>query len=465
MEVNENTVVESEFLTKKMMPLFWKYCLFALGGIGFQAVACIGNGIFVGNGIGPLGLASISVISPFWLVSVGLWGMFGLGGSSLAAIKLGNGDTEGAKRVYASTMLFVFVFCVIVDVIILLNLDAVLTFMGATPEILPMIRSYVFPWLFGHPFCIVASVATFFTFVAERPMAVSFTLNIPAIISILLEYYLIFVAKVGLVGSAMTWVLAVGSAILLVPYLQMTNSVFKLNASHLKIDLGLVKEACKIGFVMFIIQIATIVSTIMINNLIIRNGGTELDLASYAILNAYIAYILTVLTQCFTSSIQPIASYNLGARKYGRMADVIKIGVVQGSLIVIAILGLEFLLSNHIITFFAGPVPPLVEATKSTMKILLPLFAFGNVAAIASAYFASTKRNRLAILNGITKVFIFLVPLLLILPHIYGLKGVWMAMPGADLFAFLVALVCIVREYKRLRAMQNAESYQQDPIA
>ncbi|MBR0597312.1 MATE family efflux transporter [Sinanaerobacter chloroacetimidivorans] len=458
MEVKENNVVESEFLTKKMTSLFWKYCLYSLGGIGFQAVACIGNGIFVGNGIGPLGLASISVIAPFWLISVGLWGMFGLGGSSLAAIKLGNGDVEGAKKVYASTMIFVFLFCVIVDAIVLLNLDAVLTFMGATPEILPMIRSYVFPWLFGHPFCIVASVATFFAFVAERPRAVSFALNIPAIVSIALEYYFIFVMKTGLVGSAITWVIAVGCAIILVPYLQLTNSVFKLNASHLKINFSLVLESCKIGFVLFILQVAAIVSTIMINNLIISNGGTELDLASYAILNAYVAYILIVLTQCFTSAIQPIASYNLGAGKYSRMADVIKIGMVQGSLIVLAILTFEFLMSDHIIGFFAGGFVPLVEATKATMMIMLPLFAFGNLAAIVSGYFAATKNIKLATLNGVTKSFVFLVPLLLILPNFFGLKGVWLAMPGSDLLAFIVALICVVREYKKLRSMQNMES-------
>lgn len=451
---SENTYV-SEFGTKKISSLFWKYSMFGLFGLAFQGISAIFNGIFVGNGIGPLGLATISIIVPFWLTTVGLFGLFAIGGSTLAAIKLGEGDPAGARKVYGSVIMFSIYFSIILAIVVLLNLEAILIFLGATPEVLPMAKAYTIPFMIGNPFAIVGTTTYYFTRAAERPVAAALCYNIPAIAVIFIEYVCIFKLGMGMEAPGTLWPIAVGSSSLLLIYLQFSKTPFKLTVSDFKVDLSIVKECAKIGFVMFIIQVASMVATIIINNLLIKYGGNELHLAAFGIINAYMAYILMVFSNAFITGIQPIASFNIGARKYKRVAELVRIGIIQSFIVIGVIWAIEFIFAEQVVSTFVGPVPPLVEVTKSAMLIYLSLFAIGNISSIISGYFAAVQRNGLAILNGIARIIIFAVPFLFILPNIFGLNGIWMAQPVADLLSFAVAMICIVKEYKRLINMEE----------
>jgi len=452
----EKTVTTvSEFESKSITRLFWKYSLFALAGMTLQMCSTVADGFFVGNGIGPVGMGAIGIIVPFWIVAVSFFNLFGVGGSILAAIKLGNGDKEGARAVYGSTIVFSFLFAIIVAGIVLLNIDGILVSLGATPEILPSAKAYAVPYLIGIPFCVVGTVAYYFTRLAERPLAAAIGYMGPAIISIIVEYILIFKLHIGMAGSAIPWIICVGMSVLLIPYLQIVDPLFKLNASDFKIKFSLVSEGCKIGFALFIVNIATIFSTIIINNLIAKYGDPSLYIPVFAIINAYLAYILMLVTVSFIQGIQPIVSYNYGAKLFSRVRELIKVGIVQSSIFIILVMAIVFIFPTQIVTFFIGPVPPLVDATVATMKIFLILYAFGNVSQIVSGYFMAVEKNGLAILNGIARIIIFAVPLLFILPNFFGLNGIWMAQPGADTLSFILALVCILGEYKKLKAMET----------
>lgn len=447
----------SEFESKSITSLFWKYSLFALAGMLVQMVGTVTDGFFVGNGIGPVGMGAISIIVPFWTVSVAFFSLFGIGGSILGAIKLGNGDKEGARDVYGSIVVFSAIFSILVAVIILLNLDRVLITLGATPEILPTARTYATIFMIGNPFCVIGCVGYYFTRVAERPLAASISFIVPCIIAIFMEYYIIFHTNAGIMGSALSWIITVGAPTYLLIYLQFSNTPFKFKVSDFRINFRLVYESCKIGFAMFIIQICTIVSTIIINNLIAKYGDPSLFIPAFGIMNAYMAYILMVITTAFITGIQPIAGYNIGAKLYSRVRQLIKVGVVQSTVVIIAVMVLVFAFAVPIATFFAGPVPPLVDATVHAMKIFLVLYALGNVSQIVSGYFMAVEKNSLAILNGVARIILFAVPLLFILPNFFGLDGIWGAQPGADLLAFILAVICILHEYKQLGKMKDGQ--------
>jgi Na+-driven multidrug efflux pump len=454
-EINAvNVSIESEFGTKSVISLFWKYSLFALAGLAFQALGVVADGFFVGNGIGPIGLATISIALPFIVITIATFLLFGVGSSTLAAIKLGNGDIEGAREVYGNVIIFTFLISVVVQVIVFLNLNSILTLFGATTDVLPGARTYTIPFMLGFPLYIAGNTAYSFTRLAERPLIASVILITGGILAIIVEYYIIFVLKLGILGSSVAAICALGITIFFVPYLQFSNTVFKLRMSDLKINFGIIKEIVKTGFAIFLVQISSIFSTIIINNLILKHGIPELHIAAFGIINAYIAYILVVLTAAFVTGIQPISSYNMGARLYTRVATLIKVGITQSTAALITIMVLVFIFADQIVTFFAGPVPELVTATKEAMKIYLLLYALGNVTQIVSGYYMAVEKAGLAILNGLARVVIFAIPLLLILPDIFGLKGIWMAQPGADALSFILALVCIFGENKRLMKLE-----------
>lgn len=447
---------ESEFTTKKIPVLFWKYSIFAFAGMFFQFLTVFFDGTFVGNGVGPLGLAAVSIIVPFWTFGLALIMLFGVGASTVAAIKLGNGDVGGARLVYGKLILFAFFFSLILSIIIMVCLNSVLTALGAAEEVLPAARAYMIPFLIGFPFYVAGTVAYLFTRVAEKPFIATLAYTVPAVISILLEYFMIFKWDFGMTGSGIAYVICTASTAFLVPYLQ-TKTVFKIKSTDFKIDWKTTLGCTKIGFPQFAINIATAINTIIVNNMILRYGGTPMETAIFGIINAYIAFIFVTVTNSFCQGIQPIASYNIGAKQYPRVASLIKVGVTQSTLILIATTAIVFLAADPIIRLFVGPDPEFNGAVKAVMMVFLLLFAFGNVSQVASAYFISVEKIGLAILNGIARILIFAVPLLLILPRIFGLSGIWMAQPGADALAFILAVICLVREYRRLTAATPGE--------
>ena len=459
MEIDkEGYLIESnsEFKNMRMTPLFWKYTLSAFAGFALVGVSVIADGFFVGNGVGPSGLAAIGIIVPFWTVTVALTGFFGIGASTIAAIMLGEGNKEGARKVYGSVMTFSLYFSVILAVVLLANVHSVLSALGATKEIMPFAKAYAVPFLVGAPACIVGGIAYYFGRVDEKPIASAIAYMVPSVICMVSEYYMIFIMKIGIKGSSIAWILCAGLCILLIPYFQFTKATFKLKASDfIHIDLKTVWESMKIGFTYFAIQVCTTLSTIIINNLIVVYGGGELEIAAFSIINAYIAYILTLVSTSFIGGIQPIASYNTGAKLYERVAQLLKISSIQTTIILVALVLSVFIFANPIIKFFAGPTPDLISVTKSIMMIFLLLYAFGNLSQLVAGYYMATEKNGLALLNGMARIIIFAVPLFFILPKTFGLTGIWMAQPIADALSFLLALLLIFREYRRLKTLGN----------
>lgn len=140
-------ISENEFGTKNITPLFWKYSLFAFAGLLLPSASVIADGIFVGNGIGAIGLATIGVINPFWVTTVAI--------------------------------------------IALLNAEKILVFLGATPEVLPAAMDYAVPFLTGLPFSITGSVSYYFARVDGQPLPAALGYMLPAIIAIVLEFLMI----------------------------------------------------------------------------------------------------------------------------------------------------------------------------------------------------------------------------------------------------------------------------------
>jgi Na+-driven multidrug efflux pump len=389
-----------------------------------------------------------------WATASALFNLFGIGGSSLAAIRLGVGDKEGAREVYGSMLIFTFLFTVILAIILYLLLNPILHLFGCTPAVLPSARIYATIFLIGLPICAVGQIGYYFTRVAERPFIASLALIIPAIVSITFEYIGIFRLKWGIAASSLAGEICIGTTILLIFYLQCGKTIFRVRPSDLKINFKLVYESCKIGFPLAVIMFSGIFSTGLVNNLIIQNGGGELHLAAYGIIGGYFVYDFNLFTLAFITGMQPIVSYNYGAKLYARVRKLIKIGIVQSSIFIVALLVIVFIFSRPIVSFFTGPDPELLNVTISAMVIWMSLYAFGNISQVISGYFMAIERIWLALLNAVARMTVILIPILFITTHFFGLQGVWMAQPVADSLAFLLAMVCIIGEYKRLKNVE-----------
>ena len=447
---NDALTMDSELLTKPMTGLFWKYSVLALVGILFSCLAVILDGFFMGNGVGEMALAAIAVAVSFMYFAMGLSSMLGIGATTVAGIKLGDGDEEGARDVYGTILVFGLIVSVVVGALCLIFMKPLLTLLGATSDIYPYAADYAKVFFAMLPTCVLGQIAYYFCRLAEKPTPAAIFFVAGGLGAIVVEYILVFKCHWGTAASAWDFVIGLAATIFLIPYLQCTKNVFKLSARNLKMNFKYVAETIRIGFPMFLLQFCPMITTAVINNQIVAQGGSDLHIAAFGIFNAYIVYVMNAIVTGFTAGMQPIASVCYGAKASGRVRSLIRTGMVQSFLAILVIEILVMVFANPLVQFFAGGAGELADITVSALRIYIVLFAFGSIATLAGGYYISIDKIGLALINSTTRVVIFCVPLLFILPKIIGLNGVWAAQPVADALAFVLAAVCIVKEYKRL---------------
>lgn len=441
----------TEFLTRGMTGLFWKYALLALVGMVISNIAVILDGYFMGNGVGEMALASIAIVISLMYLCMATLNMIGVGASTLAGIKIGAGDEEGAREVYGSTLVFTALVTIIFSMIALIFCDPILRFLGATDTILPYARDYALIFFVFFPLCVLGQVAYFFCRVAGKPRPAAIVFTLAGICAIVVEYFLVFHFHWGTSASAVDFVIGIAGTSPLLIYLQKKQGIFVLAKRHLRINKSFTWQTLKIGFPMFLFNFCPMITTVVINRQLITYGGNDLHLAAFGIFNAYIVYVLNCITNSFAAGLQPIASVNLGAKCYGRLQSLIKVGVVQSFIALLVLQIIVYIFARPFVGFFAGNSAELVDITVQAMRFFIIVYAFGNAATLVGGYFISVEKNLLALINSTTRVLIFAVPMLFIIPKFLGLNGVWIAQPFADVLACIVAVACIAHELKVLR--------------
>lgn len=456
MSEERNLNESKELLNRGITKLFWKYGLMACAGVGFSCLAVILDGIMIGNGVGELALGAIGVCVTMMYFAMGLCAMLGVGASTLAGIKLGQGQSHEAKDIYGTVLLFGLIVSVIISVVCIVSVNPLLRFLGATDAILPYARSYALVFFSCLPLSVLGQIAYYFCRLAEKPRMAMIFFIASGIGAIIAEYVLIFKMGVATAASAVSFVTGIAGTIFLVPYLQGTKNPFQLSKENLKLRADYLWESIKIGFPMMLFNFCPLITTVIINREIIAYGGTDLHIAAFGIFNAYITYVMNGLVSGgLTLGIQPIASVNYGAGENGRLKKLLKVGVIQ-SFIVLLVLELVVLLAAEpIVAIFAGGASELTDITVSAMRIYILAFAFGSVATLVGGYYIAIENSKLAILNSTTRVLIFAVPMLFLIPKLFGLKGVWMAQPFADILACIVAAVCMAIELKRISKQEH----------
>jgi len=281
-------------------------------------------------------------------------------------------------------------------------------------------------------------------------------LTVPALVAIMVEYFCIFKWHLGIASSAISFGLCVGSWSLIgIYFLINRKTVFKMKLSDFKLDFRKILGINKTGFASFIIQVVFAVVAIVINNLL-GVYGKPVDIAAFGIINAYLLYIFSIfVTLGFTLGLQPIVSFNYGARQFARVRECLTVSIKYTIGTMAVLTALLFAFAHQVVSFFAGDAPDLVAATQADMKIYLLLFALGGISFLVSGYYQAIEHNGKAIFNGCTRNIIFIIPLLFILPKFLGVTGIWAAQPIADALSFAVAMFLVYNEIKRLKQLEN----------
>lgn len=444
---------ERELGTKPVAGLFVKYSVLTLIGMLAQGIMVICEGIIIGRGLGENGMACVGLIMPLEYLMLALGGFFAIGVSTLAAMKLGDGDEAGARKVYGQGLWFSTIAIIIIAVVIFIFAGPVASLLGATPDLHSSIVMFIRIFMVGYPFCIIGHVVVYMARVDEKPSIATWAMTLSAILALIWLYASVFIFKFGIAGCAGYYASSIGIwGLFLLYFIFSKKTIFKAHMADLKFDKDIIADIVKIGFPYLLVQASTSVFTIVLNNFLGKFGG-ELDIAAFAVINGYIVYILMMITQSTTGGLQPIASYNYGAKMYDRVISLIKVGI-GGNVLAVYVLGIIFMIfATPVCTLFIGAGSELIPLAAKYTRVIVSCTALGLTANLMSGYFQAVERVVESTVLGICRYIIFGIPAIFIMANVLGITGVWFSQPVSDCLSFALSLILAGMELKRLKKM------------
>ena len=309
----------------------------------------------------------------------------------------------------------------------------------------------------GYPFCVIGHIVVYMARVDEKPAIATWAMTSSAVIALAWLYVSTYILKLGIPGGAVYYSISIGIWGLFILYFIFSkNTLLKIRKEDLHFDKNLIMEIMKIGFPFLLVQASSTVFGIVINNFL-GAYGTPMDLAAYAVINGYVIYILMMITQAVTGGMQPIASFNLGEKMYGRIRQLIKVSMI-GNVLVVGVFTLAFYMGAHVVCdVFCGDAA-LVEVAVPALRMAIICSALGLCANVMSCYFQYVERVVPSTFLGICRYILFCIPIMLVLTRTFGVNGVWYSLPVADILAFAAAAVMAVYEMKRLRNMEGKKN-------
>lgn len=437
---------------EKISRLLWNFSLPAITGMVVNAFYNVIDSIFVGRGVGEIGLAAVTIAFPVMIVLMGLGMLVGVGAAAVISLRLGEKKEQEAERILGNAFTLSMIFSIAFTTGVLLFLDPILIVLGAAPEVLPYARDFTKVIVLGSIFMYVGFGLNNIVRAEGNPkMAMSTTL-ISAGLNIVLNPLFIFTFNLGISGSALATVVSQGvSSGWILTYFLRGKSRLKLRKGNFALDKKIVLSIFKIGMSPFLMQIASSMTTVLFNFTLLRYSG-ELAVASIGIINR-IGMLMLMPIMGISQGLQPIIGYNYGAGNYSRVIKALKMAIYAATLFsTLGFLAIQ-IFDKEIIMLFNNN-PELVLLGSEAMRINLCMLPVIGFQIIGANYFQAVGKAGYAIVLSMSRQLLILIPLLLLLPMILGLNGVWLASPISDFSAALLTGLFLFWELRKLSQMQ-----------
>ncbi|MGB3161744.1 MAG: MATE family efflux transporter [Carnobacterium sp.] len=437
--------------TEKISSLLLEFSVPAVIGMFVNAVYNIVDRIFIGNApeLGSLGLAAASITYPITLVMIAFGLLVGVGGATRFSISLGRKETEKAQHYLGNGVSLAIIAGLLFTTLGNIFLEPILRNIGASDAVLPYASEYLSIILYGAVFQCLAMCMNNFSRADGNPRISMISLMIGAIFNIIFDYILIIQLGWGMKGAAYA---TIGGQFLSViwqlAYFTSKRSNVRLTLRNMKLKLTYVKEILTTGIPAFLLQIANSILNIILNATLVKYGG-DVAISVAGIITSASTLIIMMISG-ITQGLQPIISYNTGAGKVDRVKEALKLASVAAFLITTTgFLVIQFF-PEFVVTLFNQETAVVALGVKA-IRIWTIGFPLVGLQIIWSNYFQAVGEIRLASFLNLARQLIFLTPLILILSSIFGLYGVYAAVPMADVLAFIVSFYFIKTKLPRSR--------------
>jgi len=415
--------------------------------------------LFIGQKIGPLGNAATNIAFPLTTLCMSLALLFGIGGASCFNLSTGMGDKKRAGY-YAGNSLTMLTICgIILMAVTLVFLTPMLKLFGSTDKVLPYAEDYVRVTAIGFPFLLISAGGGHLVRADGSPQVTMLLNLVGAVINIVLDALFVLVFEWGMAGAAAATVIGqVVSAVMVIAYAFKFRTV-KLEKKHFIPQRSHLNRVIAIGMASCFNQIAIGIVQVVLNNSLKHYGnlssyGADDPIAVAGIImkvNMIVFSIVIGLAQ----GTQPIESFNYGARNFSRVREAYRLAVIAGGGISILAFVLFQMFPKEILMIFGKGSDSYYEFGVKFFRIFLFFTWINCLQPITSTFFTSIGKSIKGVFLSLTRQIIFFVPILLILPLIFGINGILYTGPIADVLSAVFAIIMAAYEFKAMKKLES----------
>lgn len=438
-----------DFESGDVATLFRKMLLPTLIGTLAMSAMTVIDGMIVGHGVGPEGVAAVNIIVPIYQIMSGIGLMIGAGCSVVASIHLSQRKFKVARlNITQAIIASMAIVTALVSVMFFMP-ETTARLLGASSTLMPHVLDYMIWLLPGFIFEMIGMIGLFVIRLDGSPRYAMWCNIIPAVLNALLDYIFVFPLGMGVKGAgvATAMCMALGGVMALVYMLMPSHELHlempKLSLKSLRLSLRNVAYQCRIGMSSLLGELSLAI-VIFVGNIVFMRYLGDSGVSAFGI-SCYYTPFFFMVGNAIQQSAQPIISYNYGAKRWDSVARVRRLMYVT-SLIIGVLVSLLFV-------FAPEPLVGLfVDVCSAAGQIAIegfPYYAAGIIFFIFNivtiGYYQSIERTRRAMLLVMLRGAVFIIPTFILMPELLGVVGIWLAMPLSELLTLLVALIFVRR--------------------
>ncbi len=412
--------------------------------------------IFIGRGVGTLAIGGLTIAFPIQMIIMAFAQMIGIGSASAISRSLGAGKIEKADHVAGNSFVAILALSSVLMSLGFMFTEPLLRIFGASDAILPYAKDYITIIFMGSVFFSFTVSSNNLVRAEGNAKVAMISMLIGTVINIILDPIFIFTLDMGIKGAALATIISqFCSFVFMTHYLFSGKSTLKVRWHHLKLDASILKEIFTVGLASFSRQVAGSAVAIIVNNSLVFYGG-DMAISIFGIINRVIMFLFMPMFGV-VQGVQPIAGFNYGAHKYGRVREVIKIAVIVTVIYASISVTIAQLFPSAIFSIFTSDSDFISQGVPALRLVLMMLPIVGIQIVGASLFQALGKAAPSLFLSMLRQV-LFLVPLLLFLPRIgnLGLTGIWLSYPLADFLSTAVTALLLTRELASMKECADA---------
>jgi len=442
-----------ELADAKIGRLMLKYFIPAFIGVFLNALYNIVDRIFIGQGVGAEALSGISVIFPVMLIMMGFGMLIGIGTGVLVSINLGKKEFEMAEKTIGTGFSLMVLVSILIMIVTYILKKPILHSFGSTPETFEFANDYLNIILAGTTFTVVGFSLNNVIRSEGNARIAMISMILSSVTNIVLDYIFIFWFDMGVKGAALATIISMFVLMVWVLlHFRGNRSVVKLRNKHIRVDWEIMTEIISIGMAPFSMQIASSFVQGLLNKKLIAFGG-DLAAGAMGIINSVLTLFIMAIVAINMAS-QPIIGFNFGAKSVQRIKESLRISLIAASIIALVAFVVIETFPGAIVKLFNNDSQILYDISVNGIRLVILALPIVGFQVVASNFFQSVGKAKIAIFTTLFRQVILLIPLLFIFPNFWGINGIWLAFPVADTISALAVSFLLIREWKLLTVIK-----------